>query len=199
MCGTGVIVPHNYGRIQIVGRFLCIMAETQKKVAEDEASESSTSPRDWWISLLRDVIEKPMWSIGLREEGTPALEALQAHLSKNPDAVAKLLDQEKRLRTVIRVSAENGLLDTVEKAVPALKQMVAIHPFLPGHILQMDQQWRKCVSKAAETNFENIDLVEETLRLYMAMKKKHPDWTIDMWDEEPLLNYCDDCVSHVTA
>ena len=175
------------------------MAEKQKKVAEDEASESSTSPLDEWISLLRDVIEKPMWSIRLKEEGTPALEALQAHLSKNPDTVAKLFDQEKQLRTVIRVSAENGHLDAVEKAVPALKEMVAIHPFLPGHILQMNKEWRKYVSKAAETNFENTKLVKLAVASLVVMKEKHPDWTIDMWDEEPLLDYCDDCVSHVTA
>ena len=175
------------------------MAETQEKVAEDEASESSTSPWDWWISFLRDVIKKPMWSIRLREEGTPALEALQAHLSKNPDAVAKLLDQEKRLRTVIRISAENGHLDAVEKAVPALKEMVAIHPFLPGHILQMNKEWQKFVSKAAETNFENIELVKLAVVSLVIMEEKHPDWTIDMWDKEPLLDYCDDCVSHVTV
>ena len=173
------------------------MAETQEKVAEDEASESSTSPWDGWISFLRDVIEKPMWSIRLREEGTPALEALQAHLSKNPDTVAKLFDQEKQLRTVIRVSAENGHLDAVEKAVPALKEMVAIHPFLPGHILQMDQQWRKCVSKAAENNFENMELVEEIMELGIATKQKHPDWTVYVSNREPVLDYSDDCVSHV--
>ena len=108
-----------------------------------------------------------------------ALEALQAHL-----------------RTVIRVSAENGHLDAVERAVPALKEMVAIHPFLPGHILQMDQQWRKCVPKAAESNFENIKLVKLAVASLVVLKEEHPDWTTDMWDKEPLLDYCE---SHVTA
>ena len=40
---------------------------------------------------------------------------------------------------------------------------------------------------------------EITVASLVVMKEKHPDWTIDMRDTEPLLNYCDDCVSHVTA
>ena len=189
---------HNYG-----WRFRVAMADTQKRVdlTEYEAfvsflrKEFETGGPGWSIKL------RPMWLIKLRlrREDITALEALQAHLSKDPGTVAKLLDQEKRLRKVIRVSAENGHLDAVEKAVPALKQLLAIHPFLPGHILQMNHQWRKCVLKAAETNFENMELVEETWKLYNAMTKKHKDWTIYMSDDEPLLDYCDDCVSHVTA